>query len=480
MLKTILDFIKYLEELGFENFRDFNLLNEIQEDINDFDFESIQESLHYTYDFGEINVKINLKSKTYDIYYNFAYDDIDMERINNFIGFSQDKSLTGSADLDLNDFYQNIQEDIRKYWLLKELEKNFCKMPEEECNDYCMCPGGNIFLGYFNNSITQEDPKVKKFLESCKQSTYKYSSIKQALNDVLFDFLNGNGYIKKDNTTFVNHNHDVFIFCDNLIINELIKNGDVEEIIEIYYGRESWLFRTEKTNIIVAANKDYFNEYEKINDLFGWYFKERYFTDGKKYLYINNKLLSIKIKISSNPKMIQDLEYMYLLDSFDKISNFRTGVKLSILDFSHLKPNEFEILCYEYLHAAGFQNINMVGKTTSPDGGKDLIAEEILKSNTGIEKRIYLIQCKHSKTSLSREKILEIDSLLRENNAEKYLLICSNDLTSQAIDRLERQNEKRTNKVTYWGKVEFSTQLSKYPDLIRKYKLLGKHNIYGH
>ncbi len=80
---------------------------------------------------------------------------------------------------------------------------------------------------------------------------------------------------------------------------------------------------------------------------------------------------------------------------------------------------------------------------------------------------------KHSKKSLERKDISEIDDLLSENNATHYGLFCSNDLTPDTVDRLNTKNSKTNGSIKFYGKRELETLLNQFPKLIQIYKLLG-------
>ncbi|KJS16036.1 MAG: hypothetical protein VR69_11115 [Peptococcaceae bacterium BRH_c4b] len=325
--------------------------------------------------------------------------------------------------------------------------------------------------------IQNEAVVVEKFLElykNCKK--YKVNSLKNAIFEMLSDCLGSKNYKSVDSKGFISSMSNLLITNDILFIQQKYKSCQKLKynVSQIYYGKEYRLFKTENSKI-VAFNNQFFTDLEEFSYLLNWFCDLDYFVDYDGNIFATNKLIHIFIQANNLTSEYIDLEYMYIADSFEKFSDFRRCDELIKIDFSHLDSASFENLCYDFLEASGFQNIHPIGNSNASDGGRDLLAEEIITGLAGIEKRAYVIQCKHRKTtSLSRENVLEIETLLRENNAEKYLLICSNDLTPQTIDRLEKQNKRRTNKVVYWGKIEFAARLQKFPILINKYKLFGK------
>jgi hypothetical protein len=454
MNKIVEKFILFLNKIGFEQNKDLD-----EENNND-------DEMELFFDMGEVIVKIYSADETYDIYANLPYYDVSQEEYEYFNGnFERDE--IGITD--------NLRQDIYKYWLSKELTYSFKNAPYEVVDSFLMCPGSNIYIGYFINKIKNGKDKIVKFIEAYK-SSLSYSSreekvIFNAVSKTIVNFLTSFGYDNVNGKMTRKNLNQIMIAAINKDFDECINKNDLLMVDEVFRGKECFLFRVGAK--IFSINKQSLFEYEKMTNVFGWDFRSiKYFIDTNGLLYFTNELIHGLARLNPNSEKYQDLEYMYLDDEFRKFKNFKTGNKMSILNFTHLTPYEFENLCYDYLTAENFENVHPIGNTNSPDGGKDIIANQIVKTNFGTEKRAYLIQCKHTKKTLQRYNIEEIISLLRENNAEKYLLICSRDISPQTIDRLEKQNNKMINSVEYFGRVEFSMQLSKHPKLITKYKLL--------
>ena len=454
-------FIEYLENLSFERLEESDSL------------ELENPKIEYFYDCGNIKVDICPAWNLFDIYFVFSYYDFLKETYDLFEDF-----VEGEPPIEFDELYCNLIEDISKYWLSKELKATFPKALCEIQDDYYMCPGSSDYVGYFNLPIHNEAIIVEKFVEAYKNCSKKYkaNSLKNAIFQILSDYLGPKGFKSSDSKGFISPMNNLLITNDILFIQKKYNLSQKFEhnVSQIYYGKEYRLFKT-KNSKIVAFNKKCFSDFEDFSSLLGWFCDARYFVDDDGNIFATNKLIHMYIQANNSASDYIDLEYMYIIDSFEKFADFKICGELEKIDFTHMNSASFENLCHDFLEASGFQNIHPIGNSNASDGGKDLIAEEIIKGLAGIEKRVYVIQCKHRKTtSLSRESVQEIDILLRENNAEKYLLICSNDLTPQTIDRLEKQNERRTNKVVYWGKIEFAARLRKFPDLISKYKLFGK------
>ena len=347
----------------------------------------------------------------------FGYYDVSKETYDLFETF-----VEGQPPIEFDELYRNLIEDISKYWLSKEFKATFPKVLSETQDEYYLCPGSNDYVGYCNLSILNEAVLIEKFIEVYKNTCKKYKV--NSLKNAIF-YLLSKGYKTIDGKEFINPMNNFLITNDLLFIQQKykFKQKPKHNISQIYYGKEYRLFKTENSKI-VAFDKQCFSDFEEFSSLLGWFYDTKYFVDNDGNILVTNKLIHMFIKANNSTSGYIDLEYMYLLDSFEKFSAFRKCDELKIIDFSHLDAASFENLCYDFLKASGFQNIHPIGNANASDGGKDLLAEEIINGLAGIEKRAYVIQCKHRKTtSLSRENVLEIDTLLRENNAEKYLLL---------------------------------------------------------
>jgi restriction endonuclease Mrr len=147
-------------------------------------------------------------------------------------------------------------------------------------------------------------------------------------------------------------------------------------------------------------------------------------------------------------------------------------VKPQSIDFSKLTPDKFEELCVDLLTKMGFETVRKAGQTKAADGGVDIIATEILNTKLGTEKRKIIVQCKHSKKSLNQKDIQEIDLLLRENSAQRYVLFCSSSLAKSARERLDKQGDFGINTITYFDQHSLIIEINKHKELLDKYSIL--------
>lgn len=199
----------------------------------------------------------------------------------------------------------------------------------------------------------------------------------------------------------------------------------------------------------------------------------KYFSDFSHLVYVEIERLNFLSVIIRNYEVAQIKEYEFLLNQLNELK--RIAPKLPIktsYDFSHLSPEEFEMLCFDLLNNMGFSNVKRVGKTNAPDGGMDILAEEEYR---GLQKNVqikWIFQCKHSLKSLNRQEISEIGDLMEEHKAKGYGLFCSNNLTPAAVNRLENKKGNLDGNVQYYGNAEMTVLIEKYPHLATKYRLV--------
>ena len=138
-------------------------------------------------------------------------------------------------------------------------------------------------------------------------------------------------------------------------------------------------------------------------------------------------------------------------------------------DYGKMTDEDFEIMCRDLLYEMGFQNIQVRGKTRTPDNGIDITAEEEYQTLIGTEKRKWIFQCKHTKGQINRKDLSEVRDLLREFNADSYGLFYSGYFSANTLDRMNtlRQNEKI--KIHGWDFNGLELLLTKFPKISMKY-----------
>ncbi|MCF2716842.1 restriction endonuclease [Paenibacillus sp. UKAQ_18] len=114
-----------------------------------------------------------------------------------------------------------------------------------------------------------------------------------------------------------------------------------------------------------------------------------------------------------------------------------------MLDFKEIgvDGNDFELLIRELLFSMGMKTY-WSGK--GPDGGKDLLCIETLKSKLLTTEKHWLVQCKHfahSDRSVGGGEIDNIIDLCGQHSATGYMLVCSTYPSSSLVKKLKEINE---------------------------------------
>ncbi len=153
---------------------------------------------------------------------------------------------------------------------------------------------------------------------------------------------------------------------------------------------------------------------------------------------------------------------------FYKLDNLRNFIpddsSLLYYNLSEINYSDFEKLCYDLLLELGFKNIKTRGNSNAPDGGVDIEAFEEYETLLGIEKRYWVIQCKHTKSQVNRKDISEFDDLLKEFKADKFGLFYSGLFSPATLERI-----KSKSFVYAWDINEICYLLMKYPKVSKKY-----------
>lgn len=138
-------------------------------------------------------------------------------------------------------------------------------------------------------------------------------------------------------------------------------------------------------------------------------------------------------------------------------------------DFATLDDGQFEALCRDLLLAKDFVNIRVHGKTRAPDGGIDITAEENFETESGIQKRIWLFQCKHTKKQINRKDLSEVRYLLKEFQADCYGLFYSGFFTTSTLKRIQTIRDEDQVEIQGWDHNSLELELAKKPNLATKY-----------
>lgn len=144
-------------------------------------------------------------------------------------------------------------------------------------------------------------------------------------------------------------------------------------------------------------------------------------------------------------------------------------------DWAQLSNIEFEDLCCDLLREEQFINVKRISGPGSGDGGRDIIAEEIVPLKAGYKLIYkYFIQCKNyfgSKKSIGPGMIRDYAINAETSGYDIFLMITSYDLSSGAKEQAEKINSDRARrvKVCYWTQSELISKLMPHSLLIDKY-----------
>jgi hypothetical protein len=136
-----------------------------------------------------------------------------------------------------------------------------------------------------------------------------------------------------------------------------------------------------------------------------------------------------------------------------------------MLDFTELPDDgkKFEQLIRELLFSYGMA-VEWSGR--GPDGGRDLICREPLKSLITPMNRTWLVQCKHFAHANRSVGIDDLDNIVDScvhHKAAGYLLACSTQPSSTVVNRLEgvSTNPVNATTATFWDAVTIERLLSR-------------------
>lgn len=144
-----------------------------------------------------------------------------------------------------------------------------------------------------------------------------------------------------------------------------------------------------------------------------------------------------------------------------------------MLDFTHLSPEEFELLCEDILRSLGFTIESRPAR--GPDKGKDIIATRYVTDLIGnVEEERYLVECKHfskSGKSVQGSDIGNFQAKISLHHANRYLLITTTIPSETVKDHLSAISRDPTNsyKAGFWARHDLSRMLEEYPLICDRY-----------
>ena len=136
-----------------------------------------------------------------------------------------------------------------------------------------------------------------------------------------------------------------------------------------------------------------------------------------------------------------------------------------------LSPAELENLSFDLLLKLGIKNL--VWRTPGRDGGRDLQGEFFIEDISGFTNRqSWYVDCKRYNTSVSWPVVWEKISYAESNSADALLIVTTTSLSPQAVDEVNKWNEKRNRlAIRFWNSVDLESRLKPYPEISIKYGL---------
>ena len=360
----------------------------------------------------------------------------------------------------------NLLEDrvVTDYKFVKQQDEDISCMSIHNVVYHC-----NRFDFDFVNNICEILTNVDidifcNYNEALLESVAKDSDFKESI------------IFKLDGNRLLSEHGVAMIFTND--IKTALPTARIEDFIEIkdfYIGINYAIFRHPQSELIAVIDSKFIKQFIRIAEKYESLelSNMKYFSDFSHLVYVEVERLKFLAATTRNNEVAPVIEYEFLSNQIYELK--RIAPKLPIktsYDFSHLSPDEFEMLCFDLLNTIGYSDVKRVGKTNAPDGGMDILAEEEFR---GLQKNVrikWIFQCKHSPKSLNRQEISEIGDLMEEHKAKGYGLFCSNNLTPAAVNRLESKKEKTNGNVQYYGNAEMSAMIRNYPQLATKYRLV--------
>ncbi|MDD4590638.1 MAG: restriction endonuclease [Parabacteroides sp.] len=285
-----------------------------------------------------------------------------------------------------------------------------------------------------------------------------------------------NSNFKLDGDRMMSEQRNAMIFTDD--IETALPTARFEDFIEandIYIGINYAIFKNSQSDKIAVIDSKYIKQFIKIAEKYESLESSniKYYSDFSHLVYVEIERLKFLEAVVRINEVSLISEYEFLSKQMHELKRIAPNIPIKTsYDFSFLSAEEFEMLCFDLLNSIGYLDVKCVGKTNAPDGGIDILADEEYRRLQKTERSKWIFQCKHSKKSLDRKEISEIDDLMKEHNAEGYGLFCSNSLTPAAVYRLENKKEQLGGNVLYYGKAEISVLIESHPKLAIKYRLI--------
>lgn len=426
------------------------ILSDEYEFVNDFDS---------TYILDEINITIN-ENETFDIYVRIYFSVYEYEEHD------------GESDV----------KTTNAEYLKKTLERFLYIVPDEWVETIMGAPFDDCCIGY--HDLPFDFIYVDSFIlawniwNSNRDEGARYNweeddidnNIAMNMLDILNKDLRWKGYVKSDNI-YISSNGKVIIGTANsLQMHNIAENIRKIKTSDVYYGTYISGIIEEGKSIIWSRRLE--NEVLEMFESVNTNAEIEYYADTE-YIYLVCQKIAAKMKRESDD-LLKMKELGYVRKGVQGYNSLFPRENVLKITFDKIVPDEFEIFCNVLLLEMDFYDSHLMGTTKSSDGGVDIVAYKDVESmGEKKEKQKWIIQCKHYKkgSPITRAGITEIPYLLTENNAQKYLLLSTKQLSSQVCKRIDSINECNANIIEYFSGADLKILVGGYPDIVDQFKL---------
>lgn len=136
-----------------------------------------------------------------------------------------------------------------------------------------------------------------------------------------------------------------------------------------------------------------------------------------------------------------------------------------------LASDEFENLTLDLMYRLGLRNT--VWRTPGRDGGRDIQGDVFSEDFSGHTNRTsWYVECKRYTDTVSWPVVWEKIAYAESNSADVLLFATTSTLSPQAIDEVQRWNDRRKPpSIRFWGGHDVVRRLALFPPILVKYGL---------
>lgn len=138
------------------------------------------------------------------------------------------------------------------------------------------------------------------------------------------------------------------------------------------------------------------------------------------------------------------------------------------MNLEALSPSSFENLIYDLIVEMGLLNASW--RTPGRDGGRDIEGYYVITDLSGYKQtQKWYVECKRYAASVDWPTVREKIAYAENHLADILLAVTTSSLSPQAVDEVNRWNERRYPRVRYWNGHEVIRLLHLHPSISIKY-----------